>query len=170
MSFLLQNVRWPTRNRFRGYIFLRNYGFIDIGNNVKINSGLSKNPICGLTKTVLISHKKSKIIIEDNVGISNAVIVSKKSIQIGTRTLIGCGVKIWDTDFHSLSASDRNSGDLDIKSLPIVIGKDVFIGANSIILKGVTIGNRSIIAAGSVVTKNVGENEVWGGNPAKKIR
>ncbi|MNL65825.1 2,3,4,5-tetrahydropyridine-2,6-dicarboxylate N-acetyltransferase [compost metagenome] len=57
-----------------------------------------------------------------------------------------------------------------IKKEPIIIEQDVFIGANSIILKGVTIGARSIIGAGSIVTKNVPADEIWGGNPAKFIR
>ena len=50
------------------------------------------------------------------------------------------------------------------------IGEDVFIGAHSIILKGVTIGARSIVGAGSVVTKDIPADEVWAGNPAKCIR
>ena len=53
---------------------------------------------------------------------------------------------------------------------PICIGEDVFIGANSTILKGVTIGDRSIVASGSVVTKSIPSDQLWGGNPAKKIR
>ena len=53
---------------------------------------------------------------------------------------------------------------------PIVIGNDVFVGANSIILKGVTIGDRAIIGAGSIVTKDIPKDEVWAGNPAKFIR
>ena len=53
---------------------------------------------------------------------------------------------------------------------PVVIGNDVFIGAKSIILKGVTIGENSVIGAGSVVTKSVPANQIWAGNPAKFIR
>ena len=56
------------------------------------------------------------------------------------------------------------------KTSPIVIEDDVFIGANSIICKGVHIGARSIIAAGSVVVKDIPRDEVWGGNPARFIR
>ena len=56
------------------------------------------------------------------------------------------------------------------KTAEVKIGNNVFIGANTIVLKGVTIGDRSIIGAGSVVTKNIPEDEIWGGNPAKFIR
>lgn len=59
--------------------------------------------------------------------------------------------------------------DLEITK-PIVVGDDVFIGVRSLIMPGVTIGNRCIIAAGSVVTKNVPSGEVWGGVPAKFIK
>ena len=54
--------------------------------------------------------------------------------------------------------------------MPIIVGDDVFVGANSIILKGVIIGARVIIGAGSVVTKNIPSDEIWAGNPAKFIR
>ena len=53
---------------------------------------------------------------------------------------------------------------------PVIIEDNVFIGARSIILKGVTIGRNSIVGAGSVVTKSIPSNQIWGGNPAKFIR
>ena len=56
------------------------------------------------------------------------------------------------------------------KCAPVVIENNVFIGAHCIILKGVSIGENSIIGAGSVVTKNVPANQIWAGNPAKFIR
>ncbi|WP_407947752.1 acyltransferase [Pontiella desulfatans] len=68
---------------------------------------------------------------------------------------------------------DRRDGALDVngtKSSPIKIGNDVFVGTNSIILKGATIGDRSIIAAGSIVSGSIPPDEIWGGNPARLIR
>jgi acetyltransferase-like isoleucine patch superfamily enzyme len=53
---------------------------------------------------------------------------------------------------------------------PIRIGRDVIVGVNSVILKGVEIGDGAVVAAGSVVTKSIPTNEIWGGNPARKIR
>jgi len=55
-------------------------------------------------------------------------------------------------------------------SKPVTIGDNVFIGMNSIILKGVNIGNNVRIAAGSVVTKSIPANQIWGGNPAAFIK
>lgn len=55
-------------------------------------------------------------------------------------------------------------------SAPVVIGNNVFIGMDTLVLKGVTIGDRAVVAARSVVTKSIPADEVWGGNPAKFIR
>ena len=55
------------------------------------------------------------------------------------------------------------------KEMPIIIGRDVWIGCNVVVLKGSNIGNGAIVAAGSVVTKSISENEVWAGVPARKI-
>lgn len=85
---------------------------------------------------------------------------------------IGGGTCVWTTDFHSLDWKIRRSKeDLKYRKIaPVTIEDDVFIGAKCIILKGVTIGKGSIIAAGSVVTKSIPPFEIWGGNPAKIIR
>ena len=97
-------------------------------------------------------------------------ICSATRIDIGANVYIGGGVSIWDTDFHPIKWSERERNPSDGLSLPIRIGNNVFIGANSIILKGVQIGDGAVIGAGSVVSKNVGCNEVYAGNPAVKIK
>lgn len=80
---------------------------------------------------------------------------------------------IFDTDFHSVNASRRTNRKEDIenaKKSPIHIGDLVFIGTGCIIGKGVCIGDKSIVAAGSVVTKDIPAGEIWGGNPARFIK
>ncbi|WP_262710533.1 acyltransferase [Dinghuibacter silviterrae] len=57
-----------------------------------------------------------------------------------------------------------------MNSAPVKIGDNVFIGMDSIILKGVTIGSNVVVAAGSVVARDIPDNQIWGGNPAKFIR
>ncbi|MBU3855540.1 MAG: acyltransferase, partial [Candidatus Phocaeicola excrementipullorum] len=84
---------------------------------------------------------------------------------------IGGNCVLIDTDAHNMNYIIRRGQNTDWGiSSPIVIEDDVFIGVNCIILKGVTIGARSIIAAGSVVTKSIPADCIAGGNPAKVIR
>jgi acetyltransferase-like isoleucine patch superfamily enzyme len=111
------------------------------------------------------------ITIGDNTGISNSVIVSWQKIEIGDNVLIGADCKIYDTDFHSTVFSDRLSKEkMKAKTASVKICNGVFVGTGTIILKGVTIGSKSIIAAGAVVVKSIPSGEIWGGNPAKFIR
>lgn len=138
-----------------GKIRVFGHGTIRIGKNVTINSCLSSNPIGGQTYTSLALRDGAVLTIGDRVGISNASIVCHDQVTIGDRTLIGGGVKIYDTDFHSLDHHIRGDYTHEMAvTKPVTIGEDVFIGAHSIVLKGVTIGDRSIVGAGSVVTKD----------------
>ena len=84
--------------------------------------------------------------------------------------VFGGDTKIYDTDFHSTDPFKRLHGNTDVPSKPVHIGKRVFIGGHSIILKGVTIGDEAVIGAGSVVTKDVPAGEIWAGNPARFIK
>lgn len=158
-----------------GMLLVRNFGghkAICIGNNVTMNSCRLANPIGGDTKTILYTCEKGKIIIHDNVKLSNVTFFSRGKIEIGSDTFIGGGTRIYDTDFHSVFPRYRINC-MDIEHIPVkevVVGKRVFIGSNVLILKGVHIGDESVIGAGSVVTKNVPQGEIWAGNPAKFIK
>jgi len=100
-----------------------------------------------------------------NSGASGAVLCAGLSIEIGEGTLIGVGAMILDNDFHILTAGGwRNEARANAR--PIRIGREVFIGARAIILKGVTIGDRAVIGAGAVVTRDVPANCLAAGNPA----
>jgi acetyltransferase-like isoleucine patch superfamily enzyme len=75
-----------------------------------------------------------------------------------------------DTDFHPLDPERRRNDPLDGATRPVVIEDDVFIGMNSLILKGVRLGKGCVIGAGSVVTHDVPAGAVAAGNPARIIR
>jgi maltose O-acetyltransferase len=87
-----------------------------------------------------------------------------REITIGDYTLIADYVAIHDTDFHELEPG------LPVKTAPISIGRNVWIGRNAIVLSGVTIGANVVVAAGSVVTSDVPANTIVGGSPARVIR
>ena len=94
-----------------------------------------------------------------------------KSIRIGRHCLLATGVLIYDLDGHPLDAVRRRAGEPTPPEAisPVVIGDDVWIGVGALILKGVTIGDRAIVAAQSVVTKDVPADAVVAGNPARIV-
>ncbi len=145
---------------------------INIGKHFAMNNGIKHNPIGCSQPCSLIVYKGGAICIGDNVGISQTTLIAHDNITIGNNVKIGGGTCIYTSDFHSLNYNIRRTPhDIkDRKTAPIKINNDVFIGAKSIILKGVTIGEHSIVGAGSVVTKSIPANQVWAGNPAKFIR
>ena len=91
----------------------------------------------------------------------------REQISIGNNVSIAYNVLIQDSDYHTIYDKEGNP---KLQTLPITIEDNVWIGANVIILKGVTIGEGSIIAAGSVVTKSIPPHSLVGGNPAKVIK
>lgn len=92
----------------------------------------------------------------------NSKIKCFKSIEIGDGVIISENCTIWDSDVHSIQYNTITK--------PVRIGNRVWIGTNCIILKGVTIGDGAVIAAGSVVNKDVPSKTLVGGNPAKVLR
>lgn len=167
----IKRVEYDCTVKINGRIRIFGQGKIEIGRNTRINSSLIANPLGGMTYTLLCTKSKGRITIGEHTGMSNCAIVSQTHVQIGSRCKIGGDVKIYDTDFHSISFSERTNRETDIaKSKEIIIEDDVFIGAHSIILKGVHVGSGAVIGAGSVVTKNIPANEVWGGNPVQFIK
>jgi acetyltransferase-like isoleucine patch superfamily enzyme len=155
------------------YVMVARGGTCKIGEGFAMNNGIKGNPIGCYEPCTLFVDRGATLIIGEHVGISQTALICHTGITIGNYVKIGGGVKIYDTDFHSLDPMIRAAAKEDLthkKKAPVVIGNNVFIGAHSIILKGVSIGDNAVIGAGSVVTKSVPENQIWGGNPAKFIR
>ena len=97
----------------------------------------------------------------------NCVVLDVTWVTIGSRTMFGPNVQIY-TATHPLNHKERSSG-LEYAK-PIVIGEDVWVGGSAVICPGVTIGDRSVIGAGSVVTKDIPADVFAAGNPCKVIR
>lgn len=147
---------------------------IIIGDNFRMNNGSRRNPLgFGSIKCSFIANGGS-ISIGDNTGISQTTILAiDADILIGDNVKIGAGVRIYSSDFHSLDFKRRRERSLDVldrKSASITIGDDCFIGSGTIILKGVKIGDRSVIGANSVVTRNIPNDCVAAGNPCKIVK
>lgn len=147
---------------------------IEIGPHCTIYARPGVN-LVGLSQpAILHCWRTGKITIGANVGMSSPVLSSRASITLGDRVNLGGNVRIYDHDFHSLDPDYRRSPALDqanVQSEPVVVGDDVFVGANAIILKGVHIGSGCIIGAGSVVTlRDIPSGAVVAGNPARIIR
>jgi len=171
LNITLRKVKFDIYPKISGKLLITGGGEIKFGKHVRINSGQKSNPIGGDNRVIFSVYDNAVLTIGDYTGISNSAIVCNKEVVIGKHVKIGGGTKLYDTDFHNLLPEKRRDEFSDIAiSKPIKIHDNVFIGAHSIILKGVIIGENSIIAAGSVVTKNVPKNVIWGGNPAKFIR
>ncbi len=153
--------------------FCRSYGTgrIEIGDNVTILNTLSQNTAGILHKTVLIAGDGALLRIGNEVGISGAILDARDSIFIGNRCMLGANCSVFSSNYHPLHPRDRH--DLMQKAVataPVTLEDDVWIGANAIILKGVTIGAASIVAAGSVVSKSVPPGFIVAGNPARVIK
>jgi maltose O-acetyltransferase len=149
-------------------LLLKGKGKISFGKNVQI--GVTDSPNYYSHYTYLEArNSNSEITIGDNVSINNgfsAVAFSKITIQ--NDVLIGINCAIIDNDGHHLDIDKRTDG--EPKLAPVFIGENVFLGDNVTILKGVTIGKNAVIGNGAIVTKDIPENAIAAGNPAKVIR
>lgn len=147
------------------------------GKGLIITGGYSINALSPSERSCILVRKDTELIIGDNCGFSSICISVHDSIRIGNNVVIGANTRLNDSNGHCINYLERRRereckdwSKLNIDHAPIVIEDDVFIGACCIISKGITIGARSIVAAGSVVVKSIPADEVWGGNPAKFIK
>jgi maltose O-acetyltransferase len=110
----------------------------------------------------------SNIAVGDRVFFNfNCVVLDVAAVTIGSDTMFGPAVQIY-TATHPMAAAERRAGLEAAK--PVVIGSDVWVGGGAILLPGVTVGSRSVIGAGSVVTRDVPEGVFAAGNPCRIIR
>ena len=192
-SLRIKYYKWFNRWYFRlkGITFGKNMqvyckvyvtgggGKIVIGDDFHLTSGDAINPICrNLRGCIHRGSRSATITIGDHVGMSSPCIRINERLTIGNHVNFGGNCTIMDTDVHQLDylarRGERPASPDDIattvRSAPVTIEDDVWLGANVIVLKGVTIGARSVIGAGSVVTKSIPADCIAGGNPCKVIK
>lgn len=157
-----KDVSYQAPVRFSGN------GCVAVGDSVKF--GYYDAPRLGNGEILIQARDlNSEVIVGRNTAFSNNVsVVARTSITIGEDCLIGDCVRIVDADFHEIQPAFRHKKSGDVAA--VVIGQNVWLGSGVTILKGVKIGNNSVIAAGSLVCSDIAENVIAGGVPAKMIR
>ena len=165
----------------RIYLVIHPESHVHIGDDFTFTSGECINPLCRIQRGSIVAERAESLIeIGNHVGMSSPCLWAKKRISIGNYVNIGGDCIIMDSDVHNLDWHVRDSGVMfspketmdchTCKCAPVVIKDHVLIGARSIILKGVTIGEGAVIGAGSVVVKDIPANCIAAGNPCKPIR
>ena len=182
------SVKSESRITMGNSILEKTFTFLIRGNSNKKQLVIGND--CILRNGIYIENENGNIIIGDNTFINSGTnLISASKIAIGTNVFVSWGCLVIDHDSHSLNYLDRrqdlkqqvkdvrdgfdfvkNKNWSVVKSLPVIIEDDVWIGFDAVILKGVTIGRGSIIGARSVVTKDVPPFTIVAGNPARTIR
>jgi acetyltransferase-like isoleucine patch superfamily enzyme len=171
-AFAYHGISWGKRWRILGMPIVQRHRSSEIilGNELSIRSWPRTNPLVPHHPVVLATRKPGAVIrVGDNCGFSGTTFVADERIELGNRVQIGSNASLVDTDFHPLTPEERardfNAG----AAAPIEVNDKVFIGMDSLILKGVTIGQGSVVGAGSVVSQDVPPRTVVAGNPAEVV-
>ena len=146
--------------------YVRGQGRFQLGDRVRLS---------GKSNYRFLEHVGGdpELVIGSDVFIGNGCVFSVADrIEVGDRTMIAGGVRIADNSGHPLdpAARQRNEPITAADTAPVTIGQNVWIATGASVLKGVAIGDHSIVAAGSIVTKDVPPNTVVAGNPAKVVK
>lgn len=166
-------IEYAGCGRFIGPVVLRNTkrGKIRLGRGVVAQANFRMNPIGPIGPCLFDVRPGGEIEVGDGTGMTSVIISSRKKISIGRYCKIGGGTKIIDHNYHAMDAEARRNRCGDAKPREIAIGDDVFIGTDALILKGTKIGDRAVIAAGSVVFGlDIPPDSLVRGNPAVIVK
>jgi acetyltransferase-like isoleucine patch superfamily enzyme len=171
-AFAYHGVSWGRDWRILGMPIIQRHRASDIilGDGLSLRSWPRTNPLVPHHPVVFATRAADAVIrVGDDCGFSGTTFVSSHSIDIGDRVQIGSNASVVDTDFHPLRPDERRRNFNDGATAPIVIEDEVFVGMESLILKGVTVGRGSVVGAGSVVSRDVPPGTVVAGNPAAVV-
>jgi acetyltransferase-like isoleucine patch superfamily enzyme len=168
--FFLKNIEIGKNNKFFGIPIIERVPLskILIGSNCRFRSDKTTN-LAPTKKCIIRTFKaEATIIIGDNTGMNGSVITSSDRIIIGKDVLIGYNCYISDTDNHPIDPIERHIGKAE--TAPVEIGDNVWLGANVVVLKGISIGANTVIGANSLVLSSIPPNVIAIGNPCRVIK
>lgn len=155
---VLKRAVFGKRFRVEGKLIIKGPGMVYMGDDV----------LCAGTVTPFTHSPEAEIRIMNGVFLNGTRFGAATSITVGSKCILA-DCRIMDTDFHSLR-KDRHNEDAPIETAPVNIGENVWIGAQAAVLKGVSIGQNSVVGFGSVVSRDLGADIIAAGNPAKVIK
>lgn len=159
----LKDVKIGSAFRVYGKMIVRGPGKVRIGSNFYVD-GLTNNHVC-----LSVGVPGALIEFGDNCGLNGTVLQCSKHIRVGNWSNIA-DAYITDTPAHTLSRNRRQLGSIDISGVPVEIKQNVWVSTKVVILHGVTIGENSVIAACSLIRKDVPPNVMVAGNPQSVIK
>lgn len=172
IAFFMNRIPWGRGWKFFGVPIIQKHwnSTICFGDGLQLRSNVRSNPF-GVNHPVIICTFQEGAVLEvgNNFRMSGGSISVTERITIGNNVVVGANTTIMDSDFHPSHPEERIRDPNKGQSAPTKIGDDVFIGANSFILRGVTIGSGSVIGTGSVVTTDVKPGTIVFGNPARTV-
>lgn len=168
----LKGVQFEGRCEFLGRPLVRvaRDAHLIIGDDVRVWSSVRANPLGLAQPSALVAMAPgARLVIGPRVGLSGTTLCAAAAIEIGEGTIFGAGAMVVDNDFY-LAADQADWGDdreaARATARPVKIGRGVFIGTRAMVFKGITIGDRAVVGAGAVVTRDVPAHHIAAGNPA----
>jgi acetyltransferase-like isoleucine patch superfamily enzyme len=169
-AFWVRYLKWRLGDRVH---FGRNFqtnGRLVIQGPGRVEFGDDVNAWCHAEKNVLITYTPdSRITIGGGTRLNGAGMMAYTRIEVGPRCILGSTI-VFDSDFHPLEPSRRHDPVAPVLSAPIRIGENVWLAGQSAVLKGVTVGDNSVVAFRAVVSSAVPPNVVVAGNPARVVK
>jgi acetyltransferase-like isoleucine patch superfamily enzyme len=173
LLFAMNGIAWGNGWRIHGVPIIQKHrrSQMSFGPGLGLRSSVRSNPL-GPNHPVVLStwQAGATLQIGANFAMTGGTICAAEEIIIKNNVIVGANTTIIDTDFHPLTPEQRIVKPSDGKTCRIVIEDDVFVGMNCLVLKGVTIGQGSVVGAGSVVTKDVPSRVIVAGDPAQILR
>jgi acetyltransferase-like isoleucine patch superfamily enzyme len=173
LLFAINGIPWSRGWRVHGVPIIQKHRHsqISFGPGLGLRSSVRSNPLAPNHPVVLATWQEGSCLeVGANFGMTGGTLCAAERIIIGNNVAVGANTIITDTDFHTLYWKQRRLESSGGRSAAVVIKDDVFIGMNCLVLKGVRIGQGSVVGAGSVVSVDVPSNAVVAGNPAGVVR